>query len=44
MVKWLKKTAHNQEDVGLNPGTIYWKDVRDASYCIKKMEIEVVKL
>jgi hypothetical protein len=26
--------AHDQEIVGSNPGTVYWMDVRDASYYI----------
>jgi hypothetical protein len=26
--------AHDQEVVGLNPGTVYWMDVSDASYYI----------
>ena len=26
------KTAHDQEIVGSNPGTVYWMDVSDASF------------
>ncbi len=35
MVQWLRQTAHDQEVVGSNPGTVYWMDVCDASYYIK---------
>ncbi len=28
--------AHDQEVVGLNPGTIYWMDVSNASYYIQE--------
>jgi hypothetical protein len=34
MVWWLRQTAHVQEVVGLNPGTVFWMDVSDASYYI----------
>jgi len=34
MVSWLRQTAHDQEVVGSNPGTIYWMDVSDDSYYI----------
>ncbi len=27
LFQWLRQTAHDQEVVGLNPGTIYWEDV-----------------
>jgi hypothetical protein len=27
--------AHDQGVVGLNPGTVYWMDVSDASYYIQ---------
>jgi hypothetical protein len=27
LVKWLRQTAHDQEVVGSNPGTVYWMDV-----------------
>ncbi len=27
MVQWLRQMVHDQEVVGLNPGTIYWMDV-----------------
>ncbi len=30
------QTAHDREVVGMNPGTIYWMDVSDASYNIHK--------
>jgi hypothetical protein len=36
VVKWLRQMAHNQEVVGLNPGTVYWMDVSDANYYIHK--------
>ena len=36
MVLWLRQTAHDQEIVGSNPGTVYWMDVTDASYYIKQ--------
>jgi hypothetical protein len=35
--------AHDQEVMGSNTGTIYWTDVSDASFYIKKMEIKVAK-
>jgi hypothetical protein len=35
--------AHDQEVMGSNTGTVYWMDVSDASYYIKKMEIKVAK-
>ena len=36
--------AQNQEDVGSNPGTVYWMDVSVASYYIKeKLKIKVAK-
>jgi hypothetical protein len=36
--------AHDQEIVGLNPGTVYWMDVSDASYYItEKLKIKVAK-
>ncbi len=28
--------AHDQGVVGLNPGTVYWMDVSDASYYIQE--------
>ncbi len=28
--------AHDQEVVGSNPGTVYWMDVRHASYYIQE--------
>jgi hypothetical protein len=28
--------AQDQEVVGLNPGTVYWRDVSDASYYIQE--------
>ena len=34
MVHWLRQTAHDQEIVGSNPGTVYWMDVNDARYYI----------
>jgi hypothetical protein len=34
MVMWLRQTAHDQEVMGLNPGTIYWMDVSNAGYYI----------
>ncbi len=34
MVQQLRQTAHNQEVVGLNPGTVYWMDVSYAGYHI----------
>jgi hypothetical protein len=45
MVWWLRQTAHDQEVVGLNPGTVYWMDVSDASYYInpKLMKIKVAE-
>ena len=37
--------AHDQEIVGLNPGTVYWMDVSNASYYIKEqLKIKVGKL
>ncbi len=33
---WLRQTAHDQEVVGLNPGTVYWTGVSDASYYIQE--------
>ena len=36
MFLWLGQTAHDQEVVGLNPGTVYWMDVSIASYYIKE--------
>jgi hypothetical protein len=39
MVERLGQMAHNQEVVGLSPGTVYWMDVRDnASYYIKEQK------
>jgi hypothetical protein len=39
-----RQMAHDQEIVGSNPGTVYWMDVRDASYYIKeKLKIKVAK-
>ncbi len=35
--------AHDQEVMGSSTGTVYWMDVSDASYYIKKMEIKVAK-
>ena len=35
--------AHDQEVVGSNPGTLYWMDVKDAGYYIKKIEVKVAK-
>ncbi len=32
MVQWLRQTAHDQEVVGSNPGTVHWMDVSDGSY------------
>ncbi len=37
MVQWLRQTAHDQEVVGLNFGTVYWTNVSDASYYIHKI-------
>jgi hypothetical protein len=36
MFLWLGQTAHDQEVVGLNRGTVYWMDVSVASYYIKE--------
>ncbi len=36
MVQWLRQRAHDQEVVGSNPGTVYWLDVSDASYYVKR--------
>ncbi len=35
--------AHDQEVVGSNPDTVYWMDVKDAGYYIKKIELKVAK-
>jgi hypothetical protein len=36
-IKWLRQTAHDQEVMSSNPGTVYWMDVRDnAIYYIKR--------
>jgi hypothetical protein len=35
--------AHDQEVVVSNPDTVYWMDVKDASYYIKKIEVKVAK-
>jgi hypothetical protein len=36
--------AHDQETVGSNPSTVYWMDVRDASYyIIEKSKIKEAK-
>ena len=36
--------AHDHKVVGLNPGTVYWMDVSDASYyIINKTEMKVEK-
>jgi hypothetical protein len=32
MVKWLRQTAHDQEVMGSNPGTIYWMDVSNITH------------
>ncbi len=37
----VKAATHDQEVVGLNPGTLYWMDASIASYYIhKKMKIK----
>jgi hypothetical protein len=44
MVLWLRQTAHDQEVVGSNPGTIYWMDVSNVSYYIKNPKITKIKV
>ncbi len=44
MVYWLRQTAHDQEVVSLNPSTVYWMDVSDASYYIQIMKIKKIKV
>jgi hypothetical protein len=43
----LRQTAHDQEVVGFNPSTLYWRDVSDASFYInsytKITQIKVAK-
>jgi hypothetical protein len=36
MVLWLRQMDHDQEAVGLKPGTVYWMDVSKASYYIQE--------
>ena len=31
LVYWLRLKSHNQEIVGLNPNTVYWMDVSNAT-------------
>ena len=44
MVYWLRQTAHDQEVMGLNPGTVYWMDVSNASYYIQTIKILRIKV
>jgi hypothetical protein len=43
MVLWLMQMAHDQEVMGLSPGTVYWMDVNNARYYIH-MKITKIKV
>jgi hypothetical protein len=36
--------THDQEVMSLNPGTVYWMDVSDASYYLKTIKITEIKV
>ena len=44
MVYWLRKTAHDQEVMGLNPSTVYWTGVSDATSYYIHMKITKIKV